>query len=100
MTAFRMAEGRVISTRCRIEIEQSHDSLHAHVEIDDVEIGPGDRVLVLDAPGVAPFGESASHVRPVMIVKANWFERLWAHVEGYLELTQLYEVGFSERRNA
>jgi regulator of RNase E activity RraA len=90
----------MITAPCRIEIEQTRDSLHAHVEIDGVEIGPGDRVIIADAPGVTPFGESCVYERTATIMKANWFERIKAHIEGYLELTELYEAGFSERRKA
>jgi hypothetical protein len=90
---------RVVTASCRIEIEQTTESLHAHVEIDDVEIGPGDRVIVADAPRVVPFGERRVYMRSAVIVKATRYERLKARIQGYLELTQLYEVGFSEGRS-
>lgn len=90
--------GRTIVAPCRIDIEQTSEFLHAHVEIEGVDVGPGDRVTVLDAPGLVPFGEQREFVRAVKVVKANWFGRAMAHVEGYLELTELYEVGFSEGR--
>jgi hypothetical protein len=90
---------RIITAPCRIEIEQTTESLHAHVEIDDIEIGPGDRVIVADAPGIVPFGERRVYMRFATIVRATRYERLKARIEGYLELTQLYEVGFSEGRS-
>ena len=81
--------GRTITTTCMIEIEQTTDSLHAYVELDGVDVGPGDRVIVKDAPGLAPFGERRCYVREATIVRATWIERLMAHIEGYLELTEL-----------
>ena len=92
-------ENRTIRTTCMIEIEQTTESLHAHVELDGVDVGPGDRVIVEDAPGLAPFGQRLHFVREATVVRATWMQRLLAHVEGYLELTELYEVGFSGGRN-
>jgi hypothetical protein len=31
-------------------------------------------------------------------VRAGPLDRLWARIEGYLELTELYEVSFSDGR--
>ena len=90
--------GRTIVAPCRVDIEQTNDSLHAHVEIEGVDIGPGDRVTVIDAPGLVEFGEQRDFVRMAQVTRATWLERMMAHIEGYLELTELYEVGFSEGR--
>lgn len=91
--------GRTIVAPCRIDIEQTNDSLHAHVDIEGVDIGPGDRVTVIDAPGLVEFGEQRDFVRMAQVTRATWLERMMAHIEGYLELTELYEVGFSEGRS-
>ncbi|MFO1115179.1 MAG: hypothetical protein U1E28_05810 [Beijerinckiaceae bacterium] len=90
--------GRTIVAPCRIDIEQTNDSLHAHVEIEGVHVGPGDRVVVVDAPGLVAFGEQRDFVRVARITRATRLQRLMARIEGYLELTELYEVGFSEGR--
>jgi hypothetical protein len=34
--------------------------------------------------------------RQASVRRAGWLGRLWAYTEGYLELTELYEVSFSE----
>ena len=40
---------------CTVEIENTPESLHAHVEIDgDFVVEPGDEVQVIDAPGLPP----------------------------------------------
>lgn len=90
--------GRTLLAPCRIDMEQTNDSLRAYVEIDGVDIGPGDRVTIIDAPGVVNFGEQRVFTRTAQIVRATWLERLAARIEGYRELTELYEVGFSEGR--
>lgn len=100
MSAFQTGGRRTITAPCRIEIEQTAESLHAHVEIDDVEIGPGDRVIVADAPDGVAFGERKTFIRSATIIKATWFERLKAHLDGYRALTELYEVGFSDGRDS
>jgi hypothetical protein len=35
--------------------------------------------------------------RSATVIRATWLDRLKATVEGYLELTELYEVGFERR---
>ena len=84
---------------CTIEIEQTAESLHAHVSLDgDVEIGPGDEVTVHGAPVSGAFGERISLRRTATVVRAGAWRRLMSHVAGYLELTELYEVSFSDGR--
>ena len=83
---------------CTVEIEHSFDSLHANVELEGVEVGPGDQVIVHDAPTTVPPGERQTFQRRATVIRATIFDRLWARVEGYLELTELFEVGFSEER--
>ena len=84
---------------CTVEIEHSPESLHAHVEIDgDIEIHPGDQVMVHDAPTEAPYGERILVRRVATVVRAGYLERLWTRFVGNFELTELYDVSFSERR--
>jgi hypothetical protein len=81
-----------------VEIEHSPESLHAHVDLKGVDVGPGDSVVVHGAPIYVPFGERRTFDREATVVRATALGRLKARVEGYLELTELYEVGFSEGR--
>jgi hypothetical protein len=83
---------------CTIEIEHTPMSLHAHVDLKGIEIGPGDRVLVHGAPAHVPFGERKTFECYATVERAGPLGRLKARLEGYLELTELYEVGFSEGR--
>jgi hypothetical protein len=83
---------------CTIEIERSAESLHAHVELIGVDVGPGDQVVVHGAPTSVPFGERQIFQCSATVVRAGPIGRLKAHLEGYLELTELYEVGFSGGR--
>lgn len=83
---------------CTVEIENSPETLHAHVELDGVEIGPGDEVIVHGAPTRVPFGEKIVARCHATVRRAGPFDRLKAKLDGYRELTELYEVGFSEGR--
>jgi hypothetical protein len=83
---------------CTVEIEHSFDSLHANVELEGVEVGPGDQVIVHDAPTSVPVGERQIFHRRATVIRGTIFDRLWARIEGYLEITELFEVGFSEER--
>jgi hypothetical protein len=84
---------------CTLTIEHSADSLHAHVDIDsDVEIRPGDEVLVHDAPTIIAFGERLRVKRQATIIRASLVERLWTKFTALFEMNELFEVSFTERR--
>lgn len=84
---------------CTVEIEQTPETLHAHVVLDSgIEIQPGDEVVVHDAPDGVPFGERLVVRRMATVVRGTPLDRLRARIEGYLELTELYEVSFSDGR--
>ena len=84
---------------CTVEIEQTRETLHAHVVLDgDIQIQPGDEVLVHNAPTHVDFGERLVVRRVATVRRANLLDRLRARIEGYLELTELYDVSFSEGR--
>ena len=87
-----------VEVPCTVDIEHSFDSLHAYVELEGIEVGPGDEVLVHDAPTRVDFGERVVVRRRATVVRAGWLERAWTRLTARLELTELYEVGFSSWR--
>ena len=89
---------RVIEVDCTVDLEQTTDSLHAYVELDGIDPGPGDEVIVLDAPTEVPFGQRLVFRRKALVTRATAFERFKARLEGYRELTELFEVSFSNGR--
>lgn len=91
--------GRKIETGCTIEIEQTHDSFHAHLALDgDIAIGPGDRVLVHGAPIRMSFGEKRMERRAATVTRAGKLRRAWTKLTARFELKELYEVSFTPRR--
>jgi hypothetical protein len=92
---------RTIEVPCVIEIEHTRESLHAHVELDgNIAIEPGDEVVVHSGPINAAFGERIVVRRHATIRRAGPITRLRTRALAYLELTELYEVGFSAGRRS
>lgn len=85
---------------CTVEVEQTGESLHAHVELDGIEAEPGDEVIVHGAPSRIPFGEKMTIQCRATVLRAGPLRRLKAKFEGYLELTELFEVSFSPGRKS
>lgn len=84
---------------CTVEIENTAESLHAHVTLDaGFEVEPGDEVQVHDAPVLPPFGEKIVVRRTATVTRAGALERAWTKMIAHFELTELYEVSFTERR--
>ena len=99
MSALWKSEPRRFDVGCSIEIEQTSESLHAHVVLDnDVEIRPGDEVTIHGAPIKVKFGDRLNLRRTATVTRAGTLRRMLTHIAGYLELTELYEVSFSDGR--
>ena len=92
-----MAATGPIETVCIVDLEQTHDSLHAHAVPEGVAIRPGDVVLVHDAPSYVPFGERLTRQCRATVTRAGVLERTWTRMSGMFQLTELYEVGFSPK---
>lgn len=89
---------RTVTVPCTVDLEHTTDSFHAYVDLDGFDVGPGDQVLVHDAPTDIGFGERMVYERHATVVQAGWLERLWTRLHARLELTELYEVSFSSWR--
>ena len=95
----RLLGGGRLEVPCTIDLENTSDSLHAYVELEGIEVGPGDEVRVLDAPTeIPPYGERVVCQRRAEVVRAGPLGRLRTYLTSRLELTELYEVGFQSWR--
>jgi hypothetical protein len=84
---------------CTIEIENTFDSLHAHVELHGAPpVEAGDEVLVHGDPIRIPYGQKATIKREATVTRAGRIERMLTMLAARLELTELYEVSFSSGR--
>jgi hypothetical protein len=85
-----------IEVPCTIEIENTFQSLHAHVDLDgDLAMNAGDQVLVHGDPVRVPYGQKITLRRLATVTRANRLDRAWTRLLARLELTELYEVSFS-----
>lgn len=99
MSTLRTLLGERFDIGCRIDIEHTNESLHVHVELDnDLKLNPGDQVTVHGAPVNVPFGGSLQLTRQATVNRANLLSRMWTRFRSEFEITELYEVSFSERR--
>jgi hypothetical protein len=86
---------RVVTTRCTIDLERTPQRFHAHVELDGVDVEPGDVVFVHDAPGGVADGERVVVERRATVRRAGWIARTLERLRGRLAFAELIETGFS-----
>lgn len=99
MTWNRPFFGKTYDTECTIDIENTFESLRAHVELDDQpDLQPGDRVLVHGDSVSVPYGEKLMLRRGATVTLANPVARLWARIRSEFECFELFEVSFSDGR--
>jgi hypothetical protein len=96
MIAKLLTDRETINVPCTIEIENTFESLHAHVDLDgDLAMEAGDQVLVHGEEIRVPYGQKVTLRRFATVTRANRLDRLWTRILARLELTELYEVSFS-----
>lgn len=99
MTPRMLASRERVDVLCTIDIENTFDSLHAHVTLDgNLPIFAGDEVLVHGDDIRVPYGQKVTLRRPATVTRANRIDRLITKIAARLELTELYEVSFSSGR--
>lgn len=90
---------RSFDTPCTVEVEHGFDHLHAHVELDgDIEIYPGDKVRVHGASIRLPYGERLVEHRMATVTRATPLGRFWTKLKARFEITELYEISFSNAK--
>lgn len=84
---------------CTIEIENTFESLHAHVELHGCPpVNAGDEVLVHGDVIRVPYGQKVVIEREATVTRASWLESMATRLAARFELTELYEVSFSSGR--
>jgi hypothetical protein len=93
------ASWRRYDTDCTVRVENTFDSLEAHIELDDnPDLKPGDKVKVHGDPIAVPYGESLVLRRRATVVRATALERALARVRGDLDVFEMFEVSFTSGR--
>ncbi len=84
---------------CTIEIENTFESLHAHVDLHGTApVEAGDEVLVHGEDIRVPYGQKVTLQRNATVTRASRLSRALTVLAARLELTELYEVSFSSGR--
>ncbi len=84
---------------CTIEIENTFESLHAHVDLHGTApVEAGDEVLVHGSEIRVPYGQKIVLTRNATVTRANALRRAMTKLAARFELTELYEVSFSSGR--
>ena len=79
---------------CNVDLEATHEHFHAHVDLGDVKIEPGDSVLVFGLPSRIPAGERRKFSSKAEIERAGPLRRAWTRLVGGFGFQDLYDVGF------
>lgn len=82
---------------CHLDLERTHEHLHAHVELMGFFPEPGDSVRVegVDTELVRiEYGRTASQDSEAVVTRASALRRWWTRFTGRLEFYELYDVGF------
>lgn len=82
---------------CTLEIESSHEQLHAHLELEGFEPEPGDGVRmesVGDDFTDVPLNHKARYTSTARVTRASLLNRLVVKLTGGTEIHELFEVGF------
>ena len=99
MTGLRSAVAREFDVGCTIDIENTFDSCHAHVELDgNPDIHPGDAVKVQGDPVIVRYGEKMTLRRTARVTRAGSLKRVWTRLSGNLECIDLFDISFSSGR--
>jgi hypothetical protein len=85
---------RRTDVKCTVDLEATHDHFHAHVDLDGVNVDPGDAVLVHNTPSRIPFGTTEKFESTATVYRASWLKRQMVRLFGSTEISALYEVGF------
>lgn len=92
--AFWFVRRRTVKVSCELDLERTHDHLHAHVTLHGVAVEPGDAVLVEGAPATIGYGEKKTLRARATVRQASGLRRWWTRRWGIREFYELYDVGF------
>lgn len=94
-----LIKGPSVDLDCTVEIENTFESLEAHVRFSDgTVVHPGDEVIVHGKPIEVPYGNRETFERKATIRRAGALERAWTRATGDFEFMELCEFSFSEER--
>jgi hypothetical protein len=88
---------QTVEATCAVEIVKTRESFHAYSIPENIEIRPGDQMLLHDVPTQIAFGDEITMTCRATVQRAGPVERAWTRFASLFELTELYEVGFQPK---
>ncbi len=85
---------RRVDVPCTLQLTATHDHFGTHVNLEGIEVDPGDQVLVHNAPSRVPFGTDRTIASRATVHRASWLRRQFVKLTGGTEFYELYDVGF------
>ncbi len=79
---------------CTLDLERTHEHLHAHVELLGFLPEPGDSVRVEDDIVTLEYGTTETREAQAVVTRASALRRAWTRLVGRFEFHELYDVGF------
>lgn len=79
---------------CTVDLEATQEHFHAHVDLGDVQVGPGDAVTVYGLPSRIALGEKRKFSAQAQVAEAGVLRRAWTKLTGRFGFQDLYDVGF------
>lgn len=90
---------RTFDVACTVRVSNTLHDLGAHVELDgDIDLGPGDQVIVHGDPIHPRLGQLVVQRRTATVTRASWLGRLWHRCTGDLGCLELLDVSFTDQR--
>ena len=90
---------RRIETGCTVTVKHTEETLEAHVVLDDGLLpDAGDRITVFGEPVRIDYGSTATFKRPARLDRGSELDKLRVRILSMFQLTELYEVSFSDGR--
>lgn len=83
-----------VTVPCTVDLEATHEHFHAHVDLGDVKVGPGDAVMVRGLPSRIAIGEKRTFTSHADVERAGPLKRAWTKLVGRFGFQDLYDVGF------
>jgi len=81
-----------------LDMSNTWEDLYAHVELEGVDIGPGDAIQLHQVPFDLPYGQKRRVNGKATYFKASSLKRWFIRTFSRFEITMLYEVSFSSTR--
>jgi hypothetical protein len=88
---------RRIDVACTLRVGQTPESLHAHMELDAIDINPGDIVRLIQAAPTSVSRDETVYQARVSVERAGFLARMLTRVSGFFSILELIEVGFEPK---